>query len=153
MDGSTGGGRYAWFFEPRVSSTKVPVGVETLVVVVDVEVDVERERASELDGDGDVEVEDTNSASISISMSMSSSPRRLSSPFADDGTEGNLTPSSSPSSMTWPSSAQGKKFLKSASACHLDACLNSIQTSMRPGRESAGSRRSRWFVVLHQGKF
>lgn len=41
------------------------------------------------------------------------------------------------------SSSQGKKFLNKASACHLLAFLNSIQTSIRPGRERAGSRRSR----------
>ena len=40
------------------------------------------------------------------------------------------------------SSIEGKKFLKRASACHFDAFLNSIQTSMRPGRLNAGSRRS-----------
>ena len=68
------------------------------------------------------------------------------------GTVGNLTPSSSPSRMISPSSAHGKKLRKRASACHLDACLNSIQTSIRPGRESAGSRRSRWFVVLRDGQ-
>ena len=46
------------------------------------------------------------------------------------------------------SSSHGKKFRKSASACHLLAFLNSTQTSMRPGRDKAGSRRSRWLVVL-----
>lgn len=46
------------------------------------------------------------------------------------------------------SSVDGKKLRNSDSACHFDAFLNSTQTSMRPGRDSAGSRRSRWFVVL-----
>ena len=41
------------------------------------------------------------------------------------------------------SSEEGKKLRKSASHCHLLAFLNSTHTSMRPGRESAGSRRSR----------
>jgi len=52
-------------------------------------------------------------------------------------------------------SEEGKKLRKSPSACHLDAFLNSIQTSMRPGRHSAGSRRSKWFVVLggHVGQY
>lgn len=45
------------------------------------------------------------------------------------------------------SSVEGKKLRKSASACHLLAFRNSTHTSMRPGRLSAGSRRSRWFVV------
>lgn len=48
---------------------------------------------------------------------------------------------SSPSTMS--SSVDGKKFLNKASACHLLAFLNSTQTSIRPGRERAGSRRSR----------
>lgn len=60
-----------------------------------------------------------------------------------DGGEGSSIPSRSPSSSMFSSSADGKKLLKRSSACHLDAFLNSIQTSIRPGRESAGSRRSR----------
>jgi hypothetical protein len=56
-----------------------------------------------------------------------------------------MSPSSSGSSS---SSVLGKKLRKSASACHLLEFLNSIQTSMRPGRESAGSSFSRWLVVL-----
>lgn len=36
----------------------------------------------------------------------------------------------------------GKKHLKMPSACHLLACLKFTQTSMRPGRLNAGSRRS-----------
>lgn len=36
----------------------------------------------------------------------------------------------------------GKKHLKIPSACHFVACLKFTQTSMRPGRLSAGSRRS-----------
>lgn len=43
----------------------------------------------------------------------------------------------------------GKKFLKIPSACHLLACLKSTQTSMRPGRDNAGSSRSMWFVVAN----
>ena len=46
------------------------------------------------------------------------------------------------------SSVEGKKLRNNASACHFDAFLNSTQTSIRPGRDRAGSRRSRWFVVL-----
>lgn len=65
-----------------------------------------------------------------------------------DGGEGMSIPSSSASRSTLSSSADGKKFLKRSSACHFDAFLNSIQTSIRPGRERAGSRRSRWLVVL-----
>lgn len=48
-----------------------------------------------------------------------------------------------PSSPSTSSSMEGKKFLNRASACHLLAFLNSTQTSIRPGRERAGSRRSR----------
>jgi len=61
------------------------------------------------------------------------------------------TLSSSPgSSVISPSSSsvEGKKLRNSASACHFDAFLNSTHTSIRPGRESAGSSRSIWFVVL-----
>jgi hypothetical protein len=47
------------------------------------------------------------------------------------------------SSASSSSSAQGKKLRKRASACHLLAFLNSIQTSIRPGRDRAGSRRSK----------
>ena len=54
------------------------------------------------------------------------------------------------SSTSSSSSAQGKKLRNKASACHLLAFLNSTQTSMRPGRDRAGSRRSRWLVVLTQ---
>lgn len=43
----------------------------------------------------------------------------------------------------------GKKHLKMPSACHLLACLKFTQTSMRPGRLNAGSRRSIWFVVAN----
>lgn len=65
-----------------------------------------------------------------------------------DGGMGSSTPSSSPSMITSSSSVEGKKLRKSCSACHFEAFLNSIHTSIRPGRERAGSRRSRWLVVL-----
>lgn len=61
----------------------------------------------------------------------------------DGGTMGSSMLSRSPSMGTSSSSVEGKKLRKSCSACHLDAFLNSTQTSMRPGRDSAGSRRSR----------
>ena len=66
----------------------------------------------------------------------------------EGGTMGRSMLSRSPSIGTLSSSVEGKKLRKSCSACHFDAFLNSIQTSMRPGRDNAGSRRSRWFVVL-----
>lgn len=44
----------------------------------------------------------------------------------------------------------GKKHLKIPSACHLVACVKFTQTSMRPGRDSAGSRRSIWLVVANK---
>lgn len=65
-----------------------------------------------------------------------------------EGGVGKSIPSSSPSIITSSSSVDGKKLRNSNSACHFDAFLNSTQTSIRPGRDSAGSRRSRWFVVL-----
>lgn len=66
-----------------------------------------------------------------------------------EGGTGRSIPSNSASSITTLSSSiEGKKLRNNNSACHLDAFLNSTQTSMRPGRESAGSSRSRWFVVL-----
>jgi hypothetical protein len=43
--------------------------------------------------------------------------------------------------LSW--SVDGKKLRNKASACHFEAFLNSTQTSIRPGRESAGSRRSK----------
>lgn len=62
---------------------------------------------------------------------------------ASDSTLASSTLASSILANSSSSSSQGKKFLNRASACHLLAFLNSIQTSMRPGRDSAGSRRSR----------
>jgi len=66
-------------------------------------------------------------------------------PLADGGGMTGVG-ASSPSMAS--SSIDGKKFLNNASACHFEAFLNSIHTSMRPGLERAGSRRSRWLVVL-----
>ena len=51
-------------------------------------------------------------------------------------------------SVSQSPSAAGKKLRNRPLACHFDAFLNSIQTSMRPGRQRAGSSFSRWFVVL-----
>lgn len=59
-----------------------------------------------------------------------------------DGGWGAIGGSLSGASMR-SSSAEGKKLRNRASACHLLAFLNSTQTSIRPGRDSAGSRRSR----------
>lgn len=42
---------------------------------------------------------------------------------------------------------EGKKHLKMPSACHFVAWVKFTQTSMRPGRLKAGSRRSIWLVV------
>lgn len=44
----------------------------------------------------------------------------------------------------------GKKHLKMPSACHFVAFVKFTQTSIRPGRLSAGSRRSMWFVVANR---
>ena len=60
-----------------------------------------------------------------------------------DGGVGNSIPSKSPSSTISSSSVDGKKLRKRSSACHFDAFLNSTQTSIRPGRDNAGSKRSR----------
>ena len=64
---------------------------------------------------------------------------------AGEGGIGISSPSRSPSRVGAARSVSddGKKLRKSASACHLEAFLNSTQTSIRPGRHSAGSRRSR----------
>lgn len=51
-------------------------------------------------------------------------------------------------SVSHSPSEAGKKFWKRPFACHFEAFLNSIQTSIRPGRHRAGSSFSRWFVVL-----
>lgn len=67
-----------------------------------------------------------------------------------DGMDSSTLSSSPGSRVISPSSSsvEGKKLRKSASACHFDAFLNSTHTSIRPGRERAGSRRSIWLVVL-----
>ena len=44
---------------------------------------------------------------------------------------------------------EGKKHLKMPSACHFVACVKFTHTSIRPGRLSAGSRRSMWLVVAN----
>ena len=62
--------------------------------------------------------------------------------------ESDVLPERDSMSTSSSSSSHGKKLRKRASACHLLAFLNSTQTSIRPGRDSAGSRRSRWLVVL-----
>ena len=61
----------------------------------------------------------------------------------DGGTVLSSTLSRSPSIGALSSSVDGKKLRNSSSACHLDALRNSTQTSIRPGRDNAGSRRSR----------
>jgi hypothetical protein len=43
-----------------------------------------------------------------------------------------------------------KKLRKRSSARHALACRNLAQRYMRPGRESAGSSRSRWSVVARR---
>jgi len=62
--------------------------------------------------------------------------------------ESDVLPERDSMSTSSSSSSHGKKLRKRASACHLLAFLNSTQTSIRPGRDRAGSRRSRWLVVL-----
>ncbi len=63
--------------------------------------------------------------------------------MGEGGVVGSSTLSRSPSIGASSSSVDGKKLRKRSSACHFDAFRNSTQTSIRPGRESAGSRRSR----------
>lgn len=135
MDSSTGGGKYAVFFAPKSP-------------------DVGREGSAAFEAPDDVadakdnEVVDDDREGV-IDQSVEG-------PEAGDwgvGGEGRSTPSMSPSRVISPSSSsvEGKKLRKRASACHFDAFLNSTQTSIRPGRERAGSRRSRWLVVLMGG--
>ena len=45
---------------------------------------------------------------------------------------------------------EGKKHLKMPSAWNRVACVKFTHTSIRPGRLSAGSRRSIWFVVANK---
>jgi len=126
---STGGGKYAWLFSPNCGSSGGALGAAVLGEVSDV-VDDEK------DEDSDQSVDDPGS--------------EVGDCGGDAGGFGRSTPSRSPSRMmSLSSSIEGKKFRKSASACHLDAFLNSTQTSMRPGRDSAGSSLSRWLVVLY----
>ena len=116
---------YAWFLAPNTSGP----GTATLG---DVELD-KSEDDDEKEGDIDQSVDAFELGER-----------------GDCGGPGSSTPSSSPSITMLSSSVEGKKLRKRASACHLEAFLNSTQTSIRPGRESAGSKRSRWFVVLHK---
>ena len=131
MFSSTGGGRYAWFLDPKSSMPRAG------------------DRTDFVDcGEDKIELDDENGGVID--------PHSDDSPEDSDGDcdgcgdddvnvagGGRTTPSISLSSPSSSSSAHGKKFLNRASACHLDAFLNSTHTSMRPGRDSAGSNRSR----------
>lgn len=121
MCSSTGGGRYARFFEPNASEPVTDSGGDCEFLVED----ARDEDDEENDGDMDHRVEELNDGDRGA------------------GVEGSSMPSRSPSMGSSSLSVDGKKFRKRASACHLEAFLNSIQTSIRPGRESAGSRRSR----------
>lgn len=139
MLGSGGGGRYAVFFEPKSVALDVfaDAGIEEGGTDADV---------AGVDGvERGVEFSDNDDMLLASEIAGVEYP---------SGLAGNLTPSSSPSrsttsspSLASSSSMLGKKFRNSASACHGLACLNSIHTSMRPGRLNAGSSRSRWFVV------
>jgi hypothetical protein len=136
VDGSTTGGRYALFLAPKspeVGLNGAGVGLLPLGPDVGDESDVVDE-----ENDGDVD------HSVDTSEPCSSNK--------GDGGQGRSTPSISPSRTMSPSSSssvEGKKLRKRASACHFEAFLNSTQTSILPGLESAGSKRSKWFVVLY----
>lgn len=117
-----GGGRYVRFFEPNPSELATDSGGDCEFLVEEAKDEVDEEN----EGDMDHKVEEWEDGDRGA------------------GVDGSSIPSRSPSIMGSSSlSVEGKKLRKRASACHLDAFLNSIQTSMRPGRESAGSRRSR----------
>lgn len=96
-----------------------------------------------LEDDDDTEVllgDELNVSQVNPGISMSASSAREASEPCNEEDVANK------------SSEDGKKLRNNASHCHLLAFLNSTHTSIRPGRESAGSRRSRWFVVLVDNK-
>jgi trehalose-6-phosphatase len=83
--------------------------------------------------DDDMDVvsgDEFNGSQVNPGISSVSASKTMSEPATDD-------------EAAKKSSDEGKKLRKRASHCHLLAFLNSTHTSMRPGRESAGSRRSR----------
>lgn len=136
MSSSMGGGRYAWFLSASwidvrmrgesVLSCAVGPNPEPEAEVDEREiVDAEGESLSEEDRP-DMEKNEEDWVVV-----------------GEAGGEGSSMPSRSPSMISSSSSVDGKKLRKRSSACHLEAFLNSIQTSIRPGRESAGSSRSR----------
>ncbi len=156
ISASIGGGRYAWFCTPAsliVRPLSLLFTLSATVLAPTVEVVRQRTgRPSGNDGSGDNEPDDPDGL-VGTEENVEGSEEN-SVELEDDAVEGDggITGSSmlsrSPSMGASSSSVEGKKLRKSCSACHFDAFLNSIQTSMRPGRDSAGSRRSRWLVVL-----
>lgn len=158
MCSSTGGGRYAWLFAPNWGKDAgLPFPFDL----------TEDAALSGVGGDND-DVEDANEGDKDQSVDETLDAGDWGADegeFDCGGVDGRSIPSSSESSISistssfWAaaaaltaSSVDGKKFLNNASACHLEAFLNSTHTSIRPGRESAGSKRSRWFVVLYHGE-
>ncbi len=143
-DASIGGGRYAVFFAPRLPRTGAAGALDTDAEDADaLKTGVPNGGEDESSGkDADVEGDMGGDDGVSDAEDA-----------YEEGMEESASsemPSSIVGSMSFSSqsSMDGKKLRKSASACHLEECLNSIQTSIRPGRDRAGSRRSRWFVVL-----
>ena len=146
MSSSTGGGRYAWFFRASTGLAFGALGELTVELLgvdrgVEVPVRVPRDKV-EVDGVVRAEIIDDHEDEAPEDDSSDG-----------DGGVGSSMPSRSPSMISLSSSVEGKKLRNNSSACHLDAFRNSTHTSIRPGRDSAGSRRSRWFVVLRQERW
>jgi hypothetical protein len=142
ISSATGGGRYAWFEAPNCGSG---------VAVIDAAVMGKGEAGDDGDGEeigvdeNDV-AEDERDGGQDHCDEAGDVELCAASGGEGDGLEGiwGTTGSGSPSvASIMSSSAEGKKLRNRASACHLLAFLNSTQTSIRPGRERAGSRRSR----------
>ncbi len=148
ISSSAAGGRYAWFFNASAS--------EALGYFVDEDgVDDPATEGAVLfvkdDSDtfDSVRLRPPSAREENIDENEVDAGDPTSSTEGEGGVVGSSMPSSSPSSSTMSSSSvEGKKLRNRSSACHLDAFLNSTHTSIRPGRDNAGSRRSRWFVVL-----
>ena len=136
ISSSTAGGRYLGALEVEgvpTSDIALDLTDESLVAIEEIDVD---------------EADDNKGEEPMVNMASESGLEvRSEGVMGTEEGEGKTMLASS-ASVGSSSSVDGKKLRKRDSACHFDACLNSTQTSMRPGRDKAGSSRSKWFVVL-----
>lgn len=136
ISSSTAGGRYLGALEVE--------GVPTS----DIALDLTDDPPVVIEESDVVDAEDCNEGEPTVNIASESElEARSEGVTGTEEGEGNSILASS-ASVGSSSSVDGKKLRNSASACHFDAFLNSTQTSIRPGRDRAGSRRSKWLVVL-----